>query len=129
MQTRNGNQAPVVNVPDKKKAKKIEELTKRIKYEDNKIEGYKRSVIPQYVNWLRDAEKNVDDSVLDPAGIKHYFPLNETSGESINAEIGGGIGKLSGKLMAVKRGEESGLTFDGKTSFSLDDELDRKSVV
>ena len=119
MQTRNGNQAPVVNVPDKKKAAKIEELTKRIEYEDNKIEGYKRSVIPQYVNWLRDAEKNVDDSVLDPAGIKHYFPLNETSGESINAEIGGGIGKLSGKLMAVKRGEESGLTFDGKTSFSF----------
>ena len=121
MQTRNGNQAPVVNVPDKKKATKLADLTKRIKYEDNKIEGYKRSVIPKYVNWLREAEKNVDDSVLDPAGIKHYFRLNEKSGDTINAEIGNGIGKLSGKLIAVKRGEDSGLTFDGKTSFSFND--------
>ena len=40
MQTRNGNQARLVNVPDKKQVAKLE-LEKRIKYEENKIGGYK----------------------------------------------------------------------------------------
>ena len=57
MQTRNGNQAPVVNVPDKNQQAKLEELDKRINYEDNKIEGYKRSVIPKYVAWLERGRK------------------------------------------------------------------------
>ena len=37
----------MVNVPDKKQVAKLEELEKRIKYEENKIEGYKRSVISE----------------------------------------------------------------------------------
>ena len=121
MQTRNGNQAPVVNVPDKKQVAKLEELEKRIKYEENKIEGYKRSVIPKYVAWLRDAEKNVDQKNLEPDGIKHYFSLNEKSGKQVKDEISGVHGTLSGQLKSTNRGDELGLSFDGKTSFNFQD--------
>ena len=130
MQTRNGNQAPVVNVPDKNQQAKLEELDKRINYEDNKIEGYKRSVIPKYVAWLREAEKNVDNANLEPGGIKHFFSLNEKSGNEVKDEIGGVTGTISGKLTSVKRNNEFGLAFDGKTSFAFDEwpELERTSA-
>ncbi|MEE3175965.1 MAG: DUF1553 domain-containing protein [Verrucomicrobiota bacterium] len=126
MQTRNGNQSPTVTVPDRKQVERLAELEKRIALEDNKLESYKRSSIPQYVKWLREAEKSSGDALPEPAGLKHFFPLDEIEGNIINAQIGGGIGKLSGKLIKADRGGASGLRFDGKSSFVFDNWPERK---
>ncbi|MED5471870.1 MAG: DUF1553 domain-containing protein [Verrucomicrobiota bacterium] len=126
MQTRNGNQSPTVTVPDRKQVEKLAELDKRIALEDNKLELYKRSSIPQYVKWLREAEKGAGEALPEPAGLNHFFPLDEVEGNTIKAQIGGGTGKLSGKLIKAERGSGSGLKFDGKTSFAFDNWPERK---
>ena len=126
MQTRNGNQSPTVTVPDSKQVQRLAELEKRIILEDNKLELYKRSSIPEYVKWLREAEKSAGEAVPEPAGLNHFFPLDEIEGNIINAQIGGGVGKLSGKLIKAERGGGSGLKFDGKSSFTFDNWPERK---
>ncbi|HIG83869.1 MAG TPA: DUF1553 domain-containing protein [Verrucomicrobia bacterium] len=126
MQTRNGNQSPTVTVPDRKQVARLADLEKRIALEGNKLESYKRSSIPQYVKWLREAEKGAGDALPEPAGLKHFFPLDEIEGNVIKAQIGGGVGKLSGKLSKADRGGGSGLRFDGKSSFVFDNWPERK---
>ena len=119
MQTRGGNQSPVVNVPPREQAGKLAELRKAIDGSDKKMDEYKRGAVPQYVKWLRGAEQSVGDALPEPPGLAHFFPLNERGGKQIKASVGGGVGQIQGRVYPAKRGENGGLRFDGKTAVTF----------
>ena len=119
MQSRGGNQAPVVNVPPRAQAGKLAELRKAIEARNKEIESYKRAAVPEYVKWLRVAQKSAGTALPEPAGLAHFFPLDERGGKQIKASVGGGVGQIGGKVYPAKRGDGGGLRFDGKTAVTF----------
>jgi hypothetical protein len=119
MQSRGGNQAPVVNVPPRAQAGKLAELRKAIETRDKEIESYKRAAVPEYVKWLRGAENSAGNALPEPAGLAHFFPLDERSGKQVKASVGGGVGQIGGKVYPAKRGDGGGLKFNGKTAVTF----------
>ena len=119
MQSRGGNQAPVVNVPPRAQAGKLAELHKTIEVRNKEIEKYKRAAVPHYVKWLRGAEKSAGNALPEPSGLAHFFSLDERGGKQIKASVGGGVGQIGGKVYPAKRGDGGGLRFDGKSAVSF----------
>jgi len=119
MQTRGGNQSPVVNVPPREQAGKLAGLRKEIEASDKKLDEYKRSAVPEYVKWLRVAQKSVGNALPEPVGLTHFFPLDERGGKQIKASVGGGVGQIGGRVYPAKRGDGGGLRFDGKTAVTF----------
>ena len=119
MQSRGGNQSPVVNVPPREQVGKLAELRKGIEASDKKMDEYKRGAVPEYVKWLRVAEKSVGNALPEPTGLAHFFPLNERGGKQVKASVGGGVGQIQGRLYPAKRGDNAGLRFDGKTAVTF----------
>jgi len=119
MQSRGGNQAPVVNVPPRAQAGKLAELRKAIEARDKEIESYKRAAVPEYVKWLRVAQKSAGNALPEPAGLAHFFPLDERTGNQVKASVGGGVGQIGGKVHPAKREAGGGLKFNGKTAVTF----------
>ncbi|MCH2059882.1 MAG: DUF1553 domain-containing protein [Verrucomicrobiales bacterium] len=119
MQSRGGNQSPVVNVPPREQVAKLAELRKGIEASDKKMDEYKRGAVPEYVKWLRVAEKSAGNALPEPPGLAHFFPLNERGGNQVKASVGGGVGQIQGRVYPAKRGEDGGLRFDGKTAVTF----------
>ncbi|MAF23346.1 MAG: hypothetical protein CMP26_12190 [Roseibacillus sp.] len=120
MQTRGGNQAPVVNVPPREQARKLAELRKAIDASDKQMSDYKQAAMSEYVKWLHVAEQSAGDTFPEPAGLAHFFPLDERGGKQIKASVGGGVGHIGGKVYPAKRGAHGGIRFDGKSAVSFD---------
>ena len=119
MQTRGGNQSPVVNVPPREQADKLAGLRKAIEASDRKLDEYRRSAVPEHVKWLRVAQKSAGNAAPEPDGLAHFFPLDERDGKQVKAGVGGGVGQVGGKLSPAGRDGGGGLRFDGKTSITF----------
>ena len=126
MQSRGGNQAPVVNVPPAAQAEKLALLGKEIAAKNKEIEAHKKGIKPQFVKWLEEAEKSAGDTLPAPTGLAHFFPLDEKDGSQVKATVGGGVGKLSGKFQSTKRAGSTGLKFNGKSAFTFGSWPERK---
>ena len=83
------------------------------------MDEYKRGAVPEYVKWLRVAEKSVGNALPEPTGLAHFFPLNERGGKQVKASVGGGVGQIQGRVYPAKRGDDGGLRFDGKTAVTF----------
>ena len=113
MQTRKGNQAPVVPVIAPQAQKKIDIATKQHQQARNKLKAYRQSTIPAFDQWLAIAEKEAAPPPPAPPGLIHHFPLSERSGNKITDLVTND--KANGKLQQGERG----LKFDGKTSYKF----------
>ncbi|NIP95466.1 MAG: hypothetical protein GWO24_19290, partial [Akkermansiaceae bacterium] len=60
------------------------------------------------------------EAVPEPPGLAHFFPLDEKEGDQVRATVGGGTGRLGGKLQPADRDGTTGLKFDGKTAVTFD---------
>ena len=119
MQTRNGNQAPTVSVPPREQAGKLATLDKEIENRNREIEARRNTARPQFEQWLAKAEKSAGDTLPAPPGLTHHFPLDEKGGDQVAATVGGGAGKLSGKLQNTTRKGQPALKFDGGSAFTF----------
>ena len=119
MQTRGGNQAPVVNVPPREQAEQLAELRKAIEASDIQINDYKQAAMTKYLKWLKNMEQSAGDTLPEPAGLSHFFPLDERGGKQIKATVGGGVGQIGGKVYPAKRESHGGIRFDGKSAVSF----------
>ena len=119
MQTRGGNQSPVVNVPPREQADKLAGLRKAIEASERKLDEYRRAAVPEHVKWLRVAQKSAGNAAPEPDGLAHFFPLDERDGKQVKAGVGGGVGQVGGKLSPAGRDGGGGLRFDGKTSITF----------
>jgi hypothetical protein len=108
MQTRGGNQAPVVNVPDPKKEAQAAAVAVKLAELDKQIEAHRRSVEPAFAAWVKEMETKVGGVPQVPGDMLAHFALDEgkgnAAGDSIEAKRKGAIkgkerweaGKLGG---------------------------------
>ena len=122
MQTRKGNQAPVVTVISTEMQRDIEAAAAAHKAAAERLEAHKKAAEPAYQQWLAGAQKTARAPAPEPGGLAHHFPLTERKGKQISNAITKKKGKVAGKLEATKHGQQDrGLKFNGKTSFVFDD--------
>ena len=122
MQTRNGNQAPVVNVLSPTDEQAISAAAQATTTARQKLDAHRKAADPAFQKWLAEAQKKASTTAPEPSGLTHHFPLGERKGNQIANTKTNKKAKVSGKLTAVKRdGTDSGLKFDGKTSFAFND--------
>ena len=84
MQTRNGNQSPIVDVPNDVRDKEMAALEQAQKDVEGKIAARSDEIAEPFSKWLAEAEAsahNKDGSSL-PSDMQAYFPLDEGKGKS-----------------------------------------------
>ena len=122
MQTRQGNQSPVVDVYDERHQARLAELQAEIDSKKKQLESHKRQADPQFVAWAeQETAKYASD---DPAtkqlsGIAHWFPLDEPDGSQLKNETTGAVAVLEkGKFQTSDREGSKALKLNGQTQFA-----------
>ena len=84
MQTRNGNQSPIVNVPDARRDAEVAELEATRMKTDEAIAKRAAEIEEPYLKWLADMERTARDgkALQPPQDMTAFFPLDETKGRS-----------------------------------------------
>lgn len=124
MQTRNGNQAPVVEVPDEERMKRLAELHQQLTASDEKIEGYRNLVArsPEFQKWVakKSEEARKDGSTKQPDGLIHWFPINEAANDFRDEITGSAAVAEKGKFEVSDHGKSKALKLNGRTQFKFD---------
>ncbi|MEZ5940757.1 MAG: DUF1553 domain-containing protein [Planctomycetaceae bacterium] len=113
MQTRNGNQTPVVDLYDDAKLAEAESLKPKVAELKQQVEARKLECEPEFQNWLTAARTNAADGPQLPAGLAFHAPLDEGQGTEVANVVGEqpGSGKLNGPANWSAEGR-SGAAFD-----------------
>ncbi|MDV6029623.1 MAG: DUF1553 domain-containing protein [Phycisphaera sp. RhM] len=122
MQTRQGNQSPVVDVYDERHQARLAELQAEIDSKKKQLESHKRQADPQFVAWAeQETAKYVSDdpSTKKLSGIAHWFPLDEPDGSQLKNETTGAVAVLEqGKFQTSDREGSKALKLNGQTQFA-----------
>ena len=113
MQTRRGNQAPVVNVVDVGQSKKIAAIEKRKDELAKKLQARKKDAVAAFDEWadeqfLEVAEKG-EKKPLEPGGLVAHLPLDSFD-KNLTKDLvrKQGENKLHGKAKAIGTGKFGG---------------------
>ncbi len=120
MQTRGGNQAPVVEVESPERAAQIAAAKAVVAEADAKVKAREAEAASAFAQWLEKKQAALaakPAATPEPAGLVHFFPLDETDGGSITS-LEGLEATLGGKLESTPRETAHGLKFDGGTSYT-----------
>ena len=124
MQTRNGNQAPVVEVHDEERMKRLAELHKQVTASDQKIESYRASATksPAFQKWVakRSEEARKIDANKQPEGLIHWFPVNANAKDFRDELTGSAAVAEKGKFEVSDREQSKALKLNGGTQFNFD---------
>jgi len=83
MQTRNGNQAPVANVPNYARLEEVPRLKEELAALEAKRAARLKQAEPEFQAWLSRAATEPEQALAAPAGFVLYTPLDEGSGASV----------------------------------------------
>lgn len=123
MQTRNGNQAPVVEVADEAREKQLVELHKALETAKKKAESHRAGVSksPAYLAWLKkeSAKARQTPEEKQPDGLIQWFPMAGSEKEFREGVAGGVITKEKGKFESSKREGDQALKLNGKTRYKV----------
>lgn len=123
MQTRRGNQAPVVEVPDEARVKQLAELHKAMEAATKKAESHRAGVAksPAYLKWLKDESAKARKAPADkqPDGLVHWFPMAAGEKDFREGVAGGVVTKEKGKFETSKRDGDQALKLNGKTRYKV----------
>ncbi len=121
MQTRRGNQSPVVEVESEERLAKLAELKAKIEAEQQKLTDYRKSAEPQFAAWTAKATAEAAGKgapAKELAGLAHWFPLDEAGGKELKNKVTGAIATLEkGKLETSERQGNKALKLNGGTQF------------
>ncbi len=128
MQTRKGNQAPVVEVVDPIRESQIKDAEGKVKASEAKLEAHRKSADAAFHKWLVDERKKQDAATgksNEPDGLTHWFPIDETDKNSVKNAATGATGTLvsGGKFELSDRGDGKGkaLKLNGRTAYAFAD--------
>ncbi len=126
MQTRKGNQVPVVEVVteiEEDKLAAIEEKIAATSEQAGKAEQDARAAFAKWPRQLAGKAEPAKDVAAPYKQLRHYFPLDEPSGLTLIDLIGRKDAvTVDAGLVSTERGEKDrGLTFDGRRLFEADD--------
>ncbi|WP_182870425.1 DUF1553 domain-containing protein [Rhodopirellula sp. JC639] len=122
MQTRKGNQAPVVDVYDPVQAERLAELHTTIESKRRELAAYKTDAEPRFIAWAEQETAKYNDAETTAeqlTGIAHWFPLDEFDGSQLKDETTGAIAVLEqGKFESGDRDGNRTLKLNGQTQFA-----------
>ncbi|WP_372894643.1 DUF1553 domain-containing protein [Stieleria sp.] len=122
MQTRQGNQSPVVDVYDERHQARLAELQAEIDSKKKQLESHQRQADPQFVTWAEQETAKYasdDPSTKKLSGIAHWFPLDEPDGSQLKNETTGAVAVLEqGKFQTSDREGSKALKLNGQTQFA-----------
>ncbi|MFT6863207.1 MAG: hypothetical protein ACJAVK_001768 [Akkermansiaceae bacterium] len=128
MQTRNGNQAPVVEVPDEDRMKQLAELHQDIEGAEQKAEEYRRKVstTPEYQAWLKgmSAEARKAKARKQPDGLIHWFPIAAAAKDFRDGLSGSVAIAEKGKFEVSDREGSKALKLNGRTQYKFETKVD-----
>lgn len=128
MQTRNGNQAPVVEVHDEERLKRLAELHQHIEGAEKKVETHRGKVAatPEYLAWVKraSAEALKGKAGKQPGGLIHWFPIDASAQDFRDGLSGSAAVSEKGKFEVTDREGSKALKLNGKTQFKFDAEVD-----
>jgi len=118
MQTRRGNQKPVVEVPTPEQEVALKQARKERDLTSAALNTHKAGQRKTILQWLDKMRKAGADALPEPPGLAHHFPLDEKQGSSVTNTVARWTARPAGKFHPVERAPgHSGLSFDGKTKF------------
>ncbi len=124
MQTRNGNQAPVVEVPDETRNAKLAELQREIESSEQRMADYRANVAttPEFVAWLKKAEDGASKDTLEkqPAGLAHWFPIDASAQDFQDGVTGSTATAEKGKFEVTDRAGSKALKLKGNSQFKTE---------
>ena len=124
MQTRNGNQAPFVEVPDEAHLKRLAELHKQVTASDQKMEDYRATVAksPEFQKWItkKSEEARKSGGTKQPEGLIHWFPINASAKDFRDELTGSAAVAEKGKFEVSDRETSKALKLNGGTQFKFD---------
>lgn len=82
-QTRNGNQAPIVDIVDREKTAQADALQKELDALPKQLEARGKAAEADYQTWLTTAAANVGEQPLVPADMVAHIPLDEGKGRDV----------------------------------------------
>lgn len=117
MQTRRGNQAPVVNVPRMGAESQTVELDKQLAKIDADIAAHAKSIEPAFVKWTaaESAKLGKDNQPALPSDMLAYFPLDNAAACAIDGKR---TGKITGKATWQTAKASGGFATNGGTFIS-----------
>ena len=118
-QTRNGNQAPVVDILDSNKVAQADAMEKELATVRPQLEARSKAAETEFQTWLVAASSNVEKQPTIPTDMVVHVPLDEGKGRKV-ADLADP--KRSGKLQGpVKWGDgKFGKAFDCDTKNFID---------
>jgi hypothetical protein len=108
MQTRKGNQSPVVNVPDPDREAELAEIARAREALEAKIAARRKAVETDLMLWVAEQQTQLEEGVQAPmpGGLVHHFPIDSDKAP-IREGISGTEGKFDGKRQHSKRGDNT----------------------
>ena len=82
-QTRNGNQAPIVDLFDSTKTVKADGLQKQLDDLAPQLKAREEAVQPEFASWLVEATQKASSQPLIPTDMVAHVPLDEGKGRSV----------------------------------------------
>ena len=117
MQTRRGNQSPVVEVPTEEQEQKLKDLRAGLAAAKKAFNAHRAAQLPAMKDWLATFQGKL---LPEPSGLSLHFPLATEPTNSVTDTISGEVLQLAGNATPVSRiPGESGLKFDGKSHYEL----------
>lgn len=120
MQSRKGNQSPVVNVPNPLQDAEVKLWADRIAEVEAKLKNRSAEIDDPFNQWLVEASKNAQSDEAPPAaaGLVQHFALDEIEGsDAVGLE--GVKGIINGKPLWVEGKNGGGLQIDGSNFVDL----------
>lgn len=129
MQTRGGNQAPVVQYDTPEQESMVAEAQQAAKLAQEALAQRKAAAEPEFQKWLAGKQQKLAkaSAALAPNDLAQCFPLDEQTGTTVRSLTGLEL-TLAGKLESAPREAARGLKFDGGTTLTCQEggpELER----
>ena len=126
MQTRNGNQAPFVEVVDPVREEQLKKLALEEKGIKTEIHDYRLGVRKSaaFAQWVNQEKTKIlqQKPTPSPSGLAHWFGLGND--EQLREQVTGSVLSLEkGKFLQSKRGESNALKLNGATQFKFEQEV------
>ncbi len=98
MQTRRGNQTPLVEVPDENLIAEVPRVEQELSKARDSLAATEERAEPAFQKWLVQAAAAQTQTVAEPAGLVSHLPLDESTGSEVfDAVAGAAVGRLQGK--------------------------------
>jgi hypothetical protein len=122
MQTRGGNAAPKLDIPDPEKEKQLPGLRLKLAAQEKSVSDHRASVEPAFQQWVKDQAAAAVAGSLDqlPSDPLLHFTLDEGKGDTVKDQVDAKrVGKIKGKPQWVPARFGQGLKLDGSNFVEL----------